>query len=208
MNCRTLTRLERGEEPGPESSLVKLFWASLTQRVHELGLRSRGSARPARGGITARRRERPLAPGVPLVPGGRDRRRHVRGAGQHHRTAHARPAALTRAFFLDSPFAPVVQPAPGTERTGRKLGEGLCPRSCRSTRSIRSSCRSPPAQRSGSRASSSHRAWRSRCTAPRAGTSAGSSCRRDRARLLASWLERMADESEAGWVGPRPPAEH
>ena len=38
MNCRTLTRLERGEEPGPESSLVKLFWASLTQRVHELGL--------------------------------------------------------------------------------------------------------------------------------------------------------------------------
>jgi alkylation response protein AidB-like acyl-CoA dehydrogenase len=38
MNCCTLTRLERGEEPGPESSLVKLFWASLTQRVHELGL--------------------------------------------------------------------------------------------------------------------------------------------------------------------------
>src|SRR5206468_2397215 len=35
MNCRTLTRLERGEEPGPESSLVKLFWASLTQRLHQ-----------------------------------------------------------------------------------------------------------------------------------------------------------------------------
>jgi len=38
MNCRTLTRLERGEEPGPESSLVKLFWAGLTQRLHQLGL--------------------------------------------------------------------------------------------------------------------------------------------------------------------------
>jgi len=38
INCRTLTRLERGEEPGPESSLVKLFWASLTQRLHALGL--------------------------------------------------------------------------------------------------------------------------------------------------------------------------
>src|SRR5262249_54862084 len=38
MNCRTLTRLQRGEEPGPESSLAKLFWARLTQRVHELGL--------------------------------------------------------------------------------------------------------------------------------------------------------------------------
>jgi alkylation response protein AidB-like acyl-CoA dehydrogenase len=36
LNCRTLTRLERGLEPGPESSLVKLFWAGLTQRLHEL----------------------------------------------------------------------------------------------------------------------------------------------------------------------------
>jgi alkylation response protein AidB-like acyl-CoA dehydrogenase len=42
MNCRTLTRLERGEEPGPESSLVKLFWAGLTQRVHELALALEG----------------------------------------------------------------------------------------------------------------------------------------------------------------------
>ncbi|TMA68970.1 MAG: acyl-CoA dehydrogenase [Deltaproteobacteria bacterium] len=42
MNCRTLTRLERGEEPGPESSLVKLFWAELTQRLHELGLALEG----------------------------------------------------------------------------------------------------------------------------------------------------------------------
>ncbi len=38
MNCRTLTRLDRGQEPGPESSLVKLFWAGLTQRLHELGM--------------------------------------------------------------------------------------------------------------------------------------------------------------------------
>jgi len=42
MNCRTLTRLERGEEPGPESSLVKLFWASLTQRLHQLALEVAG----------------------------------------------------------------------------------------------------------------------------------------------------------------------
>src|SRR5262249_50445415 len=38
INCRTLTRLERGEEPGPESSLLKLFRASLTQRLHDLAL--------------------------------------------------------------------------------------------------------------------------------------------------------------------------
>ncbi len=44
MNCRTLTRLARGEEPGPESSLVKLFWAGLTQRLHELALGIGGPA--------------------------------------------------------------------------------------------------------------------------------------------------------------------
>jgi len=42
MNCRTLTRLERGQDPGPESSLVKLFWASLTQRLHDLALEIQG----------------------------------------------------------------------------------------------------------------------------------------------------------------------
>ena len=42
MNCRTLTRLERGEAPGPESSLMKLFWAELTQRLNELGLALEG----------------------------------------------------------------------------------------------------------------------------------------------------------------------
>ncbi len=34
-NQRTLTRLERGEEIGPESSLVKLFWAGMSQRLYE-----------------------------------------------------------------------------------------------------------------------------------------------------------------------------
>ena len=42
LNCVTLTRLARDEEPGPESSLVKLFWASLTQRLHELALELEG----------------------------------------------------------------------------------------------------------------------------------------------------------------------
>jgi alkylation response protein AidB-like acyl-CoA dehydrogenase len=50
MNCRTLTRLERGEEPGPESSLVKLFWASLTQRLHQLALELQGSHAQLVGG--------------------------------------------------------------------------------------------------------------------------------------------------------------
>jgi alkylation response protein AidB-like acyl-CoA dehydrogenase len=42
LNCRTLTRLAHGLEPGPESSLVKLFWATLTQRIQELALAIEG----------------------------------------------------------------------------------------------------------------------------------------------------------------------
>jgi alkylation response protein AidB-like acyl-CoA dehydrogenase len=52
MNCRTLTRLERGQEPGAESSLVKLFWASLTQRLHELALSCEGPAALLASGTT------------------------------------------------------------------------------------------------------------------------------------------------------------
>jgi alkylation response protein AidB-like acyl-CoA dehydrogenase len=34
-NARTLDRLSRGEEIGAESSLVKLFWAGISQRLAE-----------------------------------------------------------------------------------------------------------------------------------------------------------------------------
>jgi alkylation response protein AidB-like acyl-CoA dehydrogenase len=44
LNCRTLSRLAQGLEPGPESSLVKLFWASLTQHIQELALAIEGPA--------------------------------------------------------------------------------------------------------------------------------------------------------------------
>ena len=37
-NLRTLTRLGRGEEPGPESSWVKLTWTAMTQHMAEAGL--------------------------------------------------------------------------------------------------------------------------------------------------------------------------
>ncbi len=42
-NQRTLARLERGEELGPESSLVKLFWAGMSQRLYETALAVLGS---------------------------------------------------------------------------------------------------------------------------------------------------------------------
>jgi alkylation response protein AidB-like acyl-CoA dehydrogenase len=37
-NLRTLTRLGRGEEPGPESSWVKLAWTEMTQHLSEAAL--------------------------------------------------------------------------------------------------------------------------------------------------------------------------
>jgi alkylation response protein AidB-like acyl-CoA dehydrogenase len=37
-NLRTLTRLGRGEEPGAESSWVKLMWTAMTQHLSETGL--------------------------------------------------------------------------------------------------------------------------------------------------------------------------
>jgi alkylation response protein AidB-like acyl-CoA dehydrogenase len=45
-NLRTLTRLGRGEEPGAESSWVKLAWTQMTQHLSELALSvvSRGAA--------------------------------------------------------------------------------------------------------------------------------------------------------------------
>jgi len=43
-NCRMMTRLAKGELPGPESSIVKLFWADLTKHMGELALESIGPA--------------------------------------------------------------------------------------------------------------------------------------------------------------------
>jgi alkylation response protein AidB-like acyl-CoA dehydrogenase len=34
-NWRTLTRLERGEAPGPEGSTLKLYWSEMSKRLHE-----------------------------------------------------------------------------------------------------------------------------------------------------------------------------
>jgi alkylation response protein AidB-like acyl-CoA dehydrogenase len=37
-NWRTLTQLRRHGEPGPESSLVKLFWSEMSQRMHDTAM--------------------------------------------------------------------------------------------------------------------------------------------------------------------------
>ncbi len=54
-NLRTLTRLGRGEEPGPESSWVKLMWTAMTQHLSDTGLQVSGrDATSSLGGPWAR----------------------------------------------------------------------------------------------------------------------------------------------------------
>jgi len=48
-NWRTLTRLGRGEAPGPESSIVKLAWTEMTQHLSEVALDVVGPAAPLAG---------------------------------------------------------------------------------------------------------------------------------------------------------------
>jgi alkylation response protein AidB-like acyl-CoA dehydrogenase len=48
-NWRTLTRLARGEQPGPESSLVKLAWTDATQHLSAVALDVLGPAGSVEG---------------------------------------------------------------------------------------------------------------------------------------------------------------
>lgn len=45
-NLRSLSRLERGEEPGPEGSVLKLFWSERTRGLHDTLLDVLGAAAP------------------------------------------------------------------------------------------------------------------------------------------------------------------
>jgi alkylation response protein AidB-like acyl-CoA dehydrogenase len=48
-NWRTLSRLARGIEPGPESSYVKLAWTDMSQHMAEAALAVVGEAAPLWG---------------------------------------------------------------------------------------------------------------------------------------------------------------
>jgi alkylation response protein AidB-like acyl-CoA dehydrogenase len=45
-NWRTLSRLSKGSQPGPESSVVKLAWTSMTQHLSDVALGVTGDAAP------------------------------------------------------------------------------------------------------------------------------------------------------------------
>jgi alkylation response protein AidB-like acyl-CoA dehydrogenase len=46
LNWRTLTRLEKGEAPGPEGSTLKLYWSEMSKRLHETAMALLGPASP------------------------------------------------------------------------------------------------------------------------------------------------------------------
>jgi alkylation response protein AidB-like acyl-CoA dehydrogenase len=45
-NWRTLSRLQKGKEPGPEGSLLKLYWSEMSQRFHDTAMAVLGPAAP------------------------------------------------------------------------------------------------------------------------------------------------------------------
>jgi alkylation response protein AidB-like acyl-CoA dehydrogenase len=45
-NWRTLSRLEKGLEPGPEGSALKLYWSEMTKRLHDTAMSMLGGASP------------------------------------------------------------------------------------------------------------------------------------------------------------------
>ncbi|HUC05020.1 MAG TPA: acyl-CoA dehydrogenase family protein [Acidimicrobiales bacterium] len=45
-NWRSLTRLSKGEAPGPEGSALKLYWSEMSKRLHETAMEVLGDAAP------------------------------------------------------------------------------------------------------------------------------------------------------------------
>ena len=89
---RILTSLLHGREPGPEASIRKTLADAHGQHVMALAKDMTGAAGMlGHQGPDAEERRR-VALGLPVLPGPHDRRRHERGAAQHHRRAGARPA--------------------------------------------------------------------------------------------------------------------
>ena len=94
-NLRTLTRLGRGEEPGPESSWVKLTWTTMTQRLSRRGLLVTG-----RDAVVGR--VRPVGAPVAVEPGGQHRRGDLAGAA---RTSSPGGSWACRADWRRAPLA-------------------------------------------------------------------------------------------------------
>ena len=92
-NLRTLSRLAKGGEPGPQGSIAKLYWSEMSQRFHRTVLDVLGDAAPLWVGADGQSGRRQVAAVLALLPRGNHHGRHQRGAAQHHRRARAGPAS-------------------------------------------------------------------------------------------------------------------
>ncbi len=92
-NWRSLSKLQRGLEPGPEGSILKLYWSEMSKRLHELALEVLGPAAPLWRDATDNPGRRIVAAGLALLSGGVDLRRDQRDPAQRDRRTCARPAA-------------------------------------------------------------------------------------------------------------------
>ena len=100
-NWRTLSRLEKGLEPGPEGSALKLYWSEMSKRLHDTAMAVLGAASPLWKGADGQPGRRRLAAVMALLPGGVDLRGHQRDPAQHRRRAGARPPPRARTHIGD-----------------------------------------------------------------------------------------------------------
>ena len=91
---RTLSDLENGRRPGPASSVIKLYWSEMAQRMHELSLEMLGMSGVAL--VVEARQELRLLPSVHHF------RRHLRDSTEHPGRAGARAPTRSPACLLSS----------------------------------------------------------------------------------------------------------
>ena len=93
IRLRTVTAAIKGEPPGPEASIRKVLADEHGQQIMDAGEGPRGRRRDAHRRRAARATGQLWHYGFLFARRADDRRRHARGAAQHHRRAGARPAA-------------------------------------------------------------------------------------------------------------------
>ena len=85
LNYRALSKILKGEKNWPEVPLAKLQWSHLAQTLAELAVDLLGPSGLLAKGGPGRRRRRRVEPAVRVPALHVDRRRHHRGAEEHHR---------------------------------------------------------------------------------------------------------------------------
>ena len=85
LNARALSKILKGEKNWPEVPLAKLQWSYLSQTIAELGVDILGRVGGPRTRRPGRRGQGALEPQLRVAALHVDRRRHHRGAEEHHR---------------------------------------------------------------------------------------------------------------------------